>query len=659
MQKMPNPGSRGVYRALGAIGGALGALPLLAPARTLATRVFPISALPGAERITLDIKQATYFETAVLLVCVPAAAILFGKILPAALESRGAPPWRAYLPGVGFGTSLLLWRAGSPARVALATGLALAVIIVCAPLLRGSRIVVPVVLVAAFLAGFIAFYRPAGRLDLFEDGQILFGANSLSNGGRPYLDVYPVHGWGADGGLNAILFRYAEHDLQAFRVLRAVMTALALACLAAASILFFKDLGWAALGFVACLAFCPYPSERQVPALLAYCFLIRASRSESHRDWIWAGLISGVTLFVTLDFGIILLIAGAVGPIALSILARESPLRAVPATLRFGGGFLIGCIPFVVALSAQGAFGEFVKVSFVEIPNVITPAWGFPAGSFTQATREGTLLGCFDPFGAWLAPSLCVLFLVLIAGLVVLLFRLGDSVVDATDRAAAICLLVAVPALRGVLGRADLGHRMIYGVFAGLPAAWLLYRAWTTGSRFRPIVLTLTAAAFFLFLRPDRAVSRELTSIAESGKVRRHDARESTRVPGYGAAMLARDQAKDVANLRGVIDEVVPPGKTFFEFGNEPGLYFLLNRRPPTRYSHVPSYQTIEKQREVIAALERERPPVAILSSGTESDTFDSVSNRERAPLVARFLDAHYRVVGKVGRRTIGVWKNP
>jgi hypothetical protein len=154
-------------------------------------------------------------------------------------------------------------------------------------------------------------------------------------------------------------------------------------------------------------------------------------------------------------------------------------------------------------------------------------------------------------------------------------------------------------------------------------------------------------------------VSREITAVTAAGYVRRVDASAATRVPGFGSAMLARDQAIDVARLRRFIDEVVPAGKTFFEFGNEPGLYFLVNRRPAVRYSSVPSYQTIEKQREVIAALERERPPIAILSSGTDSDVFDSVSNRDRAPLVARFLDTHYRVVGKVGRRTIGVWKNP
>jgi hypothetical protein len=200
---------------------------------------------------------------------------------------------------------------------------------------------------------------------------------------------------------------------------------------------------------------------------------------------------------------------------------------------------------------------------------------------------------------------------------------------------------------------------MIYGVFAGLPAAWLVYRAWSARSRFRPVLGTAATAAFFLLLRPDLAVSRELAAIEAAEKARRLDLVAGQPFASPAPAILEREQARDLEKLRQVIDEVVPRGKTFFDFGNEPGVYFLLNRRPPVRYGCVPYYQTVEKQREVIAALERERPPVAILSSGGATDVFDSVANRDRAPMIATFLDSHYRVVGKVGTRTIGLWKTP
>jgi len=643
---------------LSAIGGALGVLPLLDSARDLATDFFLVPHLPGAERLMRDVKQATYLEAVVLLVLAPLGAIFFGRILPGALIARGVPLRRAYLAGVGFGTSLLVWRGGASDKVSVVWGLAFATAIVLAPWVRRNRILVPITLLAVFLAGVVAFYRPAKPLNLFEDGLILFGAQALESGARPYLDIYPIHGWGADGGLDAILFRYTKYDLHAFQSFRAVMTALALASVAAAGIVLFGSLPWGALGFAACLAFCPFVSERHVPALIAYCLLIGASRSGATRRWIWAGTASGVTLFVTLDFGTILLIAGGIAPLALVLVERKRLRGAVPGTIGFGCGVLAGSAPFVAILATRGSLGEFWRVSFVEIPRSITPAWGFPMGPFNRAVRDGRLGDCLNPFASGDAPSLCVLFLVLMATVIACLYRRADRSIDATDRAIVVCLLVAVLALRGVLGRADLGHRMIYGIFAGLPSTWLVYRAWNTGSHSRVIATVLTATAFFLYLRPDRVVGREITSVTAAGYVRQIDASAATRVPGFGPAMLARDQAVDVGRLRRFMDDVLPVGKTFFEFGNEPGLYFLMNRKPAVRYSCVPSYETLEKQREVIATLERERPPIAILSSGTDADTFDSVSNRDRAPLVARFLDAHYRVVGKVGRRTIGVW-NP
>ena len=74
------------------------------------------------------------------------------------------------------------------------------------------------------------------------------------------------------------------------------------------------------------------------------------------------------------------------------------------------------------------------------------------------------------------------------------------------------------------------------------------------------------------------------------------------------------------------------------------------------RYSHVPSYETGEKQREVIAALERERPPMAILSSGSPTDVFRQRSQPRARAARREYLDTHYRVVGKVGPRTVAVW---
>ena len=97
---------------------------------------------------------------------------------------------------------------------------------------------------------------------------------------------------------------------------------------------------------------------------------------------------------------------------------------------------------------------------------------------------------------------------------------------------------------------------------------------------------------------------------------------------------------------------LLAPGQTFFDYSNEPALYFLMNRTPPIRHGIVPFYEPEAKQREVIAALERIKPPLAILSGGS-FDAPDAISNRDRTPLVATYLDRAYEPVAKVAGRTL------
>jgi hypothetical protein len=109
---------------VGAAGGVLGTIPLLPIARTVALKVFPAPRLPGAALRAADVKGATYFEAAVLLVALPAAALFFGHVLPRLLESRtGRDPAISEWPGASFALSLVLWRSGLPAKFSLLGGL--------------------------------------------------------------------------------------------------------------------------------------------------------------------------------------------------------------------------------------------------------------------------------------------------------------------------------------------------------------------------------------------------------------------------------------------------------------------------------------------------------------------------------------------------------
>ncbi len=650
---MPTTTATAAVRFSSFAAGALGALPFVAMARTVAETLYGVPSLPGAERLMSDVKQATYFEAAALLTVIPAAAFLFGRNLPVALERRGVPFGRSHFPSIGFGTSLLFWRGGLSPRAAVCLGLVFSAVIIAGPVLRGSRRFFAGAMFALFLGGIAVYYRPANRLDLFEDGQILFGASALSGGARPYFDVYPIHGWGADGGWVALFSGGARNSLENFRILRAVTTALALASLGAAAWLFFADGAWAVAGLIASLCFCPFLSERHMPALLALCLLIGAARSGTTAAWLFAGVFSALTFFSTLDFGVIFILGGAAAPLALKLMAGDAAKKVMVATTGFAAGIALGSAPLIALLAKRGAIGEFFRVSCLEIPSLIPPTWGVPAVSLTRVFGQSSLVESFKLAGTPETLALLTLLLVLASAAFVLLLRSGARPAEPPDRAATVCLLLAVLGLRGVLGRADPGHRMMYGVLAGLPAAWLLYRvSRVKAPRIRLAAGIFAAAGLCVSLRPDRVVIWQLQSLWNATAVRRAEERAAAFVPGFERSRLPREQVGDLAALREVIDGGVPPEKTFFDFGNEPGLYFLLQRKPPTRYSSVPCYETEKKQLEVIQALERERPPIAIVSSGT-NDGFDGVSNRDRAPLVARYLDEHYRTIGRVGSRTL------
>lgn len=207
----------------------------------------------------------------------------------------------------------------------------------------------------------------------------------------------------------------------------------------------------------------------------------------------------------------------------------------------------------------------------------------------------------------------------------------------------------AAVALRGLLGRADAGHSSLYGIFVGLPAAWLLYRA-----RRRPLAAAVLLLGLSLRLHPRATLLLERQAIQASRPAREALLEQGSRVPRGGRARLPRAQAEELSALRRFFDERLSPRETFFDFGNEPGLYFFLGRRCPVRYAAVPLYEPSDRQHEVLAALERDRIPLAILSSGTWRDAFDGVPSRRRAPLVAAYLDAHYSTVAVVAGRMIG-----
>lgn len=669
--------NRAVAGLLGGACGALGAAPVVPVARGLAARVASPPLLPGVERVAGDLKAATWAEAAAVLVVVPAAALFFGLLLPRLLEARTGRYWA--WPGAAFAVSLPLFRSGLLARYAVAGGMLLAALVAAIPSFlpriperpapqaaaptararpartRWTGLAGVIGLLLLFACGWTIYDQPGGPVDLFEDGHSLGPARAYLAGGVAYVDTYPIHGWGVDGGVDALLFRALSPTLETFRLRRAVMTALALPALATAAFLLFGDLLWAALGMLLSLSIFPFVSERQTLAFAALGVLAAAARLRRPALWFLAGVLSAWTLLFTLDLGIFTLAGGLLAALVVGLLDRDRR-EAGAAALSLLGGAAAGSAPFLAWLAWRGAFGGFVRVSFLELPATITDAWGLPAGTASGAIARGGVSESFALVAS--GSAMPALFLLLLYGLAVtVLFGRGLlGGVEPVDRSAAAALCVGIGAMRGVLGRADPGHLAFYGIFAGLPAAWLLYRA-AHARRYRVPATAALCLVLAARLRPDRALATEWQVVRLGGWMRATNASQP-HIPGSGRATVPAAQAGELAALRAHFDAALAPGETFFDYTNEPALYFLMDRTPPVRHMITPFYETDEKQREVIAVLEKVRPPLAILSGGNAQSP-DGISNRERTPLVAAYLDRAYETAAQVAGRGIARRRGP
>ena len=483
--------------------------------------------------------------------------------------------------------------------------------------------------------------------DLFEDGHGLFAAQAYLHGARPYLDVEPIHGWGSDGGVDALAFRAFGATLRVFELRHTIWAAGAFVLLALWSVLALRSRFFGALAFLVALNFSYVTIERQALAFAALACLAW-SLSRNRPAFVAAsGALAAWELLHSLDYGLIVSIGALAGLLCLAVLDRRDGAPAMAAVrdpALFLAGFLIGASPLLVLLAARNSLGAFLRTSFIELPRWVSQVWGHPAGN-----AWNTILSARD-FGGVVkilaGEEMLALFPLLLLGMAgaVLLLRAAARRLDPIDRLAWIALMVAVVAMRVVLGRADQPHMDRYGLFVGVPAAWLLLRA--ARSRRSRVFLSFATAAFLLTrLHPTKILAWELGQVEKAGRLSRDGMAEP---PRSGGARLASTTAAGLSAFRTYVDAHLAPGETFVDFSNQPGLYFFADRVPPIRYPTVAQYESPSRQREVIAALEQLKPPLAVFPAGPYGG-LDGIANSERAPDVARYIAENYGDGERIG----------
>lgn len=502
---------------------------------------------------------------------------------------------------------------------------------------KGTRVALAVLLI---VCAWRRFFPP--WFDSFETGCSLSAVQSYGSGARPYIDVVPIHGWGSDGGFDAFLFRHVGATVRAYLWREGAGTILAFLLFLGYTV---AALGaaWGGLATILGLSICPYFFSRQALAFAALACLTKAVKTGSRWPAVAAGALGALELFYSLEYGLIVVFGALLGLGMLSFLDRgqSAELRGgAPRTaLSFAIGMLAGAAPFLVLLAVRGSLGAFARSSFVETPRWNETVWGIPTGRLWTALSSGLP-------GSSSSPQPVFFLLILALAGSTLLLRSAFKGWEAVDRAMVIAFAAAVVALRPMLSRVDPGHLARYGVFAAVPLAWLFLRVWRSG-RSRWVLTGALGLGVAASIHPWRALRGHLEIV--EGAAKRERTEVPLPIPRSGGASLPPYQVESLVAFREYIDTRLKPGETFFDFANQPTLYFIADRRPPIRYMTVAQYESPELQLEVVKALEREEPRIVLLPIGVYGN-FDGVSNDRRAPQVARYLKEHYEPDVEVGK---------
>lgn len=491
-----------------------------------------------------------------------------------------------------------------------------------------------------FVLMYVMHDHPHAPMDAFHEGEHLTAGWLLESGERPYRDFYIFHGLAVDAGLDALVFGDPPSPLHPRRlqtVLDAATVALLVPIAAEVTVTAAGFFGGLLLSLCACAAlWLPvFPYFRLAPLLLAVWGLLRYVRGGRAAPLFAAFAASTLGILWSLDVGLYA-VAGTVG---LFVLLRLFALEAKPLPwLRaLALAVLALALPLLVLLAVRADLTRFFVDSFVVMPRAIDPVWALPAPD----PRSANGIRYFLPlvfYGFALAIALFA-------------WRRGEK---RTAARIAIVIVFSLLLFRTAAGRVSWSHTRFAMPLLGIAfVAFVLEPLWRHRGALRIAVAALLVVGAFVYFEVRENVVAG-TKLAANWR-----SRQSTAglvpypTPGGKGAFTDPRNAADLAALQATIDALGPKDATIFDFSNERALYYLLQRKAPTRVLEVSMMSVPSVLAETMAELNA-NPPVAVIVRGDPNiAVFDGVDNRTRVPDLAAWIDANYPKRIDVGRFTV------
>jgi hypothetical protein len=496
---------------------------------------------------------------------------------------------------------------------------------------------------AVFVAMSIVHDHPYGYIDMYHEGEHLAGASVLLDGGRPYGDIFFLHGLATDGGLDALILG-VKPSLQKTRRMQTLLDATALAMLVPIAAELTTTMGGLIAAVLVSLcaigagAVPVFPYFRWLPLLIAVWGLLRYQRErEAGRPTsallFLSAIASSLGILWSLDVGIY---AVAATTVVILLYTRRVALIALAAV----------AAPLVVLLVTRADLHHFFRDSFLIIPGAIDAVWSKPAKPLPSLSLFAHPIALWN----WLAsePARYYLPPVFFGFLLALALRKRDMRI-------AIVAIFSIMLFRTAAGRCDVSHTRFGIPLLGIAIVGFLLEPWI---RQRPVILwrgiavlvaTLIGFRYFEIAENARLGAKLL---ADWPARQRHEGLVRYPMPRGRGIFTSPEHAASLAAL----DELAQrTGRgAIFDLTGERALYYLLDRRPATRCPDIAMLSAPELGREALRELNGNPPVFVVLEEENVFGSLGGVANRDRIPAIAAWIDAHYPVRVRAGRYLVG-----
>ena len=497
----------------------------------------------------------------------------------------------------------------------------------------------------------LLFLCDDNKINLYDEGIILTGADRVAQGAVVHRDFYFLYG-PAQLQILAWLFKIFSPSVLIEREWDAlVRSAIVVLIFLIGTRVMPRATGWtvaiASLIWLARFDFHGYPVFPALAAIFAgvLCLLRGFASSRSTYWLVAAGICGGVAFLFRYDMG--LAVFGVESMVLAAYwLSNRSTLPFVP----FAFGFASVTVPLAAAYVHFGILRDFVFDVFSFPARYYYSTRSLPFPGFSALRAGPSQIGVYLPV------------VVLAASLPAILDRLRAGRRDCRFWATVtIFAVTAALFLKGVvrvsllhLGAAIVSSLVLLAMLSvGFKYLGPLVRAAVTGALFFAVVCT--AVAGYGDLKSSRA---------NLAAMMRHDGcPASADLERFGCYSLEPPAMDAIRFLEGVTDPgdylFVGAGRHDKIFCNDVAFYFLAGQRPATKwYQFDPGLQTDpQRQREMTAELSLHRPPYILLDSEWDnwSEPNDSAKS-SGATILDDYIHAHFTPAARFG--TISILRN-